>query len=107
MNTYWFDLKVSGPVTDDHVEALGNVLTGAGGIGGARGPGGFPAPKVRRQRASLYSWAEVSTWLAGAKLGEVDYQAAQVAYACALVNAALTVRNGMRGLPAHDRPLLA
>lgn len=27
MTTYWFDLAVAGPVTDDHVEALGNVLT--------------------------------------------------------------------------------
>lgn len=175
MNTYWFDLEVSGPVTDDHVEALGDVLTAARGIdatvqaderggvvmfareaddafqavisaiedvtaagmnvtsatedlvvtdeiaerakvtptavrywiSGERGPGGFPEPKARRPRNSLYSWAEVSAWLAAAKLGEVDYQAAQVAYACALVNAALTVRNGMRELPAHDRPLLA
>ena len=29
------------------------------------------------------------------------------ARACALVNAALTIRKGMRELPAHDRPLLA
>jgi len=175
VNTYWFDLEVSGPVTDDHVEALGDILTAADGIdatvqadhrggtvmfnreahdaieaiisaieqvtaaginvtgatedlvvtdeiaerakvtqaavrywiSGERGPGGFPEPKVRRQRSSLYSWAEVSAWLAAAKLGEIDYQAAQVAYACALVNAALIVRNGMRELPAHDRPLLA
>jgi len=175
VNTYWFDLEVSGPVIDDHAEMLGDVLVAAGGIdatvqaderggvimfareaddaiqavisaiehvtaagmnvtgvtedlvltdeiaerakvtpaavrywiSGERGPGGFPAPKVRRQRASLYSWAELSSWLAVAKLGEVDYQAAQVAHACALVNAALTVRNGMRELPAHDRPLLA
>jgi hypothetical protein len=175
VNTYWFDLEVEGPVTEDHVEALGDILTAAEGIdatvqadhrggkvmfnreahdaieaitsaieqvtaagmkvtgvtedlvvtaeiadrakvtptavrywiSGERGPGGFPAPKVRRQRARLYSWAEVSAWLAAAKLGEVDYQAAQVAHACALVNAALTVRNGMRELPAHDRPLLA
>ena len=32
MNTYWFDLEVGGPVTDDHVEALGDILTAADGI---------------------------------------------------------------------------
>jgi hypothetical protein len=33
-------------------------------ITGARGPGSFPEPAVKRQRGSLFSWAEVSTWLA-------------------------------------------
>jgi hypothetical protein len=175
LNTYWFDLEVEGPVTDDHVEALGDILTEAGGIdvtvqadhrggkvmvnrdahdaieaiisavedvtaagmtvtrvtedlvvtdeiaerakvtpaavrywiSGERGPGGFPEPKVGRQRNSLYSWAEVSAWLTAAKLGEVDHAAAETARACALVNAALTVRKGLRELPPHDRPLLA
>ena len=175
MNTYWFDLEVGGPVTGDQIEALGDVLTAAGGIDatvqaderggtvmftreaddaiqavvsavehvtaagmnviratedfilideiaerarvtpaavrywitGERGPGGFPEPEMRRQRTSLYSWAEVSAWLAAARLGEIDHYAAQTARACSLVNAALTVRKGMRELPAHDRPLLA
>jgi hypothetical protein len=175
VNTYWFDVEVGGPVTEDQIETLGDVLTAAGGIdatvqagdqGGAvtfsreaddamqavvtavehvaaagmnvtgvtedlvvaeeiaerasvtsaavrywvtgeRGPGGFPEPRVRRQRASLYSWAEVSAWLEAAKLGEVDHEASQTARACALVNAALTVRKGMRELPAHDRLFLA
>jgi hypothetical protein len=174
VNTYWFDLEVGGPVTDDHVEALGDILTAADGIdatvqadhrggkvmfsreahdaieaitsaieqvtaagmnvagvtedlvvtdeiaerakvtpaavrywiSGERGPGGFPDPKVRRQRYSLYSWAEVSQWLAVAKLGEVDHSAAEAARASALINAALTVREGMRDLPPHDRPLI-
>jgi hypothetical protein len=175
MYTYWFELEVSGPVTEDDAEALGAVLAAGGGIdatvqagadggtvlfsreadsalhavisaiedvraagmtvtgakedlvvteeiaararvtaaavrywiAGDRGPGGFPAARVRHQRNSLYSWAEVSAWLAAAKLGEVDHAAAETARACALVNAALTVRDGMRELPAHDRPLLA
>lgn len=175
MNAYWFDVEVAGPVTDDHIEALGGILTAAGGIDaavqaghrggivafsreadgamqaivsavehtgaagmhvtgvtedlvvideiaerarvipasvrywitGERGPGGFPAPKVRRQRTSLYSWAEVSAWPESAKLGEAGHAAAETARACALVNAALIVRNGMRELSAHDRPLLA
>lgn len=76
-------------------------------MNGDRGPGGFPQPSIRQQRGSLYSWAEVSAWLAAARLGEVDHSAAEAARACALVNAALTVKDGMRRLPAHDRPLLA
>jgi hypothetical protein len=76
-------------------------------LNGERGPGGFPEPVVRRQRASLYSWAEVSEWLAAAKLGEVDHLAAETARACVLIGAALTVREGMRGLPSRDRPLIA
>ena len=175
MYTYWFDLQVDGPVTEDRVEALGDILAANGGIDatvqagedggvvmfsreadtalhavisaiedvraagitvtgaredlvvteeiaarakvtaaavrywvvGERGPGGFPVPRVRHARNSLYSWAEVSAWLAAAKLGEVDLTAAEAARACALVNAALTVRDGMRELPARDRPLLA
>jgi hypothetical protein len=174
VNTYWFDLEVGGPVTDDHVEALGDVLEAADGIdatvqadhrggkvmfnreahdaieaiisaiehvtaagmtvtgvtedlvvtdeiaeragvtpaaarywiSGERGPGGFPEATVPRQRISLYSWAEVSAWLAAAKLGEVDHAAAETARACVLINAALTLRNGVRDLPAHDRPLI-
>jgi hypothetical protein len=175
VNTYWFDIEVAGPVTEDHAEALGEVLSAAGGIDatvqadhrggrvmfsreahdavqaivsaiedvettgmrvtgvtedrvtiseiaerarvtpasarywvtGERGPGDFPEPIVRRQRASLYSWAEVSAWLDAAKLGEVDHAAAETAQACALIGAALTVRTGMRELPKHDRPLVA
>jgi hypothetical protein len=174
VNTYWFDLDVGGPVTDDHVEALGDILTAADGIdatvqadhrggkvmfnreahdaieaitsaieqvtaagmnvtgvtedlvvtdeiaerakvtpaavrywmSGERGPGCFPDPKVRRQRYSLYSWAEVSNWLAAAKLGDVDHSAAEAARASALINAALIVREGMRDLPPHDQPLI-
>jgi hypothetical protein len=175
MDTYWFEIEIAGPVTGDHVEALGDVLSAAGGIdatvqagerggvimfsreadsalqavisaveharaagltvtgakedlattediaersrvtaaavrywmNGERGPGGFPEPSIRQQRGSLYSWAQVSAWLAAARLGEVDHAAAEAARACALVNAALTVKDGMRRLPAHDRPLLA
>jgi hypothetical protein len=32
VNVYWFDVEVAGPVADDQIEALGDVLTGAGGI---------------------------------------------------------------------------
>jgi hypothetical protein len=175
MSVYWFDVNVAGPVTDEHVEALGDVLTKADGIdatvqaderGGAvmfsrdaddavqaiisairdvedagmtvagvtedlvtvediaeragvtgasvrywvngdRGPGSFPSPRVRRPKASLYSWADVSAWLQGARLGEVDHVAAETAKACALISAALVVRRGIAELPKHDRPLVA
>jgi hypothetical protein len=175
MNVYWFDVGVAGPVTEDDVEALGGVLSAAGGIdatvqagerggtvmfsreaddavqaivsaigdveaagmsvagvtedlvvieeiaqrakvtsaavrywvSGERGPGGFPEPAVKRQRASLYSWTQVSAWLSAARLGAVDHLAEETARACALIDAALTVRRGLRDLPKHDRPLIA
>ena len=75
-------------------------------IAGERGPGNFPEPVVRRDPASLYSWAEVAAWLAWAKLGEVDHIAAETAKACLIIDAALTVRNGLRELPRHARPLV-
>jgi hypothetical protein len=75
-------------------------------ISGERGPGNFPEPVVRRERASLYSWAEVAAWLAWAKLGEVDHIAAETAKACLIIDAAVTVRNGLRELPRHARPLV-
>jgi hypothetical protein len=175
MNVYWFEVRVAGPVTGDDVEALGGVLSAAGGIdatvqagerggtvmfsreaddavqavvsaigdveaagmsvtgvtedlvaigeiaqrakmtsaavrywvSGERGPGGFPEPAVKRQRASLYSWAQVSAWLSAARLGAADHLAEETARACALIDAALTVRRGLRELPKHDRPLIA
>lgn len=174
MNVYWFEVWVAGPVTEDDMEALGTVLSAAGGIdatvqagerggsvmfsreaddavqaivsaiadveaagmsvtgvtedlvvaeeiaqratvtsaavrywvSGERGPGGFPEPAVRRQRASLYSWAQVSAWLSAARLGAVDHLAEETARACVLINAALTVRRGLRDLPKHNRPLI-
>jgi sulfite reductase alpha subunit-like flavoprotein len=174
MPTYWFDLEVAGPVTEGHVEELGEVLTAADGIdasvqaddrggiimftreaedavqavtsairdaeaagirvtgviadqvsvreiaerakvtetsvrywiSGQRGPGGFPEPAVRRERLSLFSWAEVAAWLAWNKLGEADHTAADTAQACKIIDAALTVRNGLRDLPRHSRPLV-
>jgi hypothetical protein len=174
MNVYWFDVQVSGPVTLDDVETLGDVLTAGDGIDatvqagerggvvmfsrdaddaiqavvsavrdvevagmkvtgviedrvtaagiaenakvtqaavrywitGERGPGNFPEPIVERGRNNVFSWAEVSAWLAWAKLGEVDHIAAETAKACLIVDAALTVRNGLRDLPRHNRPLI-
>jgi hypothetical protein len=75
-------------------------------ISGRRGPGGFPEPVVKHERASLFSWAEVAAWLAWSKLGEADITAAELAQACKIIDAALTVRNGLRELPRHARPLV-
>ena len=75
-------------------------------ITGERGPGNFPRPVVRRERASQFSWAEVAAWLAWAKLGKVDHVAAETAQACLIIDAAVTVRNGLRDLPRHNRPLI-
>lgn len=174
VNVYWFDIEVAGPVSDDHIEALGDRLAIADGIdatvqaddrggvvmfsreaddavqaivsaitdvetvgmtvtgvtedrvtvediaeragvtatavrywaSGDRGPGGFPRARVQRQRGSLWSWAEVSAWLAVAKVGKVDHLAAETARAGALITDALAVRRGIRELPQHDRPLI-
>lgn len=174
MKVYWFDVEVAGPVTDEDVESLGDVLTAGDGIdasvqadhrggiimftreaedavqavvsavrdveaagirvtgvvedrvtvpeiaerarvtdasvrywiSGQRGPGGFPEPIVRRERASLFSWAAVAAWLAWSKLGEADITAAETALACKIIDAALTVRNGLHELPRHSRPLI-
>lgn len=75
-------------------------------IAGSRGPGDFPRPRVERQRGSLWSWAEVSAWLASAKVGKVDHLAAETARASSLITDALAVRQGIRDLPQHDRPLI-
>jgi hypothetical protein len=39
--------------------------------------------------------------------GELDHLAAETARACALIQAVLIVRQGLRELPKHDRPLIA
>lgn len=75
-------------------------------IAGERGPGGFPEPVVRHERLNLYSWSEVAAWLAWSKLGDADLTAAETAQACKIIDAALTVRNGLRELPRHARPLV-
>lgn len=174
MNVYWFDVQVAGPVADDDVEALFEVMAAGDGIDvtvqagerggrvmfsreaddaiqavvsavrdveaagisvtgvvedrltasgiaenakvttaavrywitGERGPGNFPEPIVERGRNNVFSWAEVSAWLAWAKLGDVDHIAAETAKACLIVDAAITVRNGLRDLPRHNRPLI-
>jgi hypothetical protein len=48
----------------------------------------------------------LAAWVSTAKLGEVDHIAAETAQACLIVDAAVTVRNGLRELPQHSKPLI-
>ncbi|QKG24280.1 hypothetical protein [Actinomadura verrucosospora] len=71
---------------------------------GERGPGGFPAPVIHRgSRVKLYSWAQVSRWLADAGLGKIDSVAAEVAAATADVDALLRARQVLRDAPSGKR----
>lgn len=76
-------------------------------VRGRRGPGGFPPPRVARSRASLYSWTDVTTWLSGHDVVDLDVSVREVARACALVDAALRTRQGLRALPQEHRELVA
>lgn len=65
-----------------------------------RGPGGFPASRIDRHWGAVYSWAEVSQWLAQHRLADIDPPAVQVAAACATVSALLDARERLRALPS-------
>jgi hypothetical protein len=68
-------------------------------INAARGPGGFPPARIDRHWGSVYSWAEVTDWLARNELGDLDPVAVQVAAACATVSALLDARARLQALP--------
>jgi hypothetical protein len=72
-------------------------------VKGRRGPGGFPEPRVARRRAALYSWADVSTWLSTHGVVEINPIVREVAHACAIIDAAIRTRRGIRDLPSEDR----
>jgi hypothetical protein len=83
-------------------QAVGHWITGE------RGPGGFPAPAIHRgSRVKLYSWAQVSSWLSAARLGQVDPAAAEVAGAAAEVSALLRARQVLRDAPTAHREAMA
>ncbi|GAA3428177.1 helix-turn-helix transcriptional regulator [Streptosporangium sandarakinum] len=73
---------------------------------GRRGPGGFPAPKVRRPRVSLWSWAEVVTWLHENRLAEVSPMEVEVARVCEVADSLIRAHRLQRRLPAEDRARL-
>jgi hypothetical protein len=73
---------------------------------GRRGPGGFPAPKVRRPRVSLWSWAEVVTWLHDNRLAEVSPMEVEIARVCEIADSLIRAHRLQRRLPAEDRERL-
>jgi hypothetical protein len=83
-------------------QAVGHWVTGE------RGPGGFPPPVIHRgSRVKLYSWAQVSRWLADNRLGDVDQVAAETAVAAAEIDALLRARQILREAPTAQREALA
>ncbi|WP_242904027.1 hypothetical protein [Actinomadura terrae] len=93
---------------DDIAEKTGRSAPAVGHwTTGERGPGAFPDPVVHRgSRVKLYSWAQVSRWLADAGLGRVDSVAAEVAGAAADVDALLRARQVLRDAPSGRREVL-
>ncbi len=68
---------------------------------GRRGPGGFPAPAVRRRRGQLWRWPEVAVW-ANEHLADVQLDPDEPARMAA-INAALALRWRARRLPERER----
>jgi hypothetical protein len=70
---------------------------------GRRGPGGFPAPAVRRRRGQLWRWAQVAEW-ANRHLGtHYDPEEAERIDA---INAALALRRSARRFDERERQAL-
>ena len=87
-------------VTDDTVtlsevaERVGRTLAAVDyWVKGRRGPGGFPAPRVPRDRAALWSWAEVAEWLAVHNLADISPEDVEVAQVSRAVDAVLRARH--------------
>lgn len=73
---------------------------------GRRGPGTFPEPRIGRPRASLWSWAEVVTWLHDNDLAGVSLEDVDTALVCRLADSLLRVQAIQRDLPERTRELL-
>jgi hypothetical protein len=70
---------------------------------GRRGPGGFPAPAIRRRRGQLWRWAEVAEW-ANRHLGSsFDPEEPLLVN---MLNAASALRRGAPGLSEPERRAL-
>ncbi len=70
---------------------------------GRRGPGGFPAPAVRRRRGQLWKWAEVAEWTNRHLGASFDPEEPVLV---SMLNAALTLRRGARVLSEPERRAL-
>lgn len=73
---------------------------------GRRGPGNFPEPRVHRARASLYSWAQVTSWLHEHRLAEVSLADVETARVCQIADTLVKAHRLKRQLPPGDRRLL-
>lgn len=74
---------------------------------GRRGPGGFPAPKIRRPRASLYSWAQVAMWLHKHHLAEVSLTDVETARVCEIADTLIRATRLQKELAPRERRLLS
>lgn len=91
-------------VSDD-VVTMGEIAERAGRtlaavdhwVQGRRGPGDFPAPRVPRPRAALWSWAEVADWLAANKLAAIPPEDIEVARVCRVVDMVLRASHQISG----------
>lgn len=74
---------------------------------GRRGTGDFPPPKFARPRNSLFSWAEVATWLHVHGMVDLSAQALELARVCEVAGAMIRSRNLQEKLPAAERKTLS
>lgn len=73
---------------------------------GRRGPGGFPEARIKRAKASLYSWAEVARWLHDSGLAKVSLADVETARVCEVADALLRAHRLQDELTPTDRRLL-
>lgn len=72
-------------------------------VRGRRGPGGFPSPRIRRAKASLYSWAEVALWLHENRLAEVSLCDVETARVCEVADSLIRAHHLEYELKPADR----
>jgi hypothetical protein len=74
---------------------------------GRRGPGSFPAPRVARQRVSLYSWAEVVVWLRAHGLAHMSESDVEIARICEAADALIRAERLRGRLRSDEREALS
>lgn len=73
---------------------------------GRRGPGGFPTPRIKRAKGSLYSWAEVASWLNGSGLAQVSVADVELARVCEVADSLIRAHRLQNELAPQDRERL-
>lgn len=66
-------------------------------VHGRRGPGDFPSPRVPRDRAALWSWADVAGWLATHGLADIAPEDLETAQICRAVDMVLRASHQVSG----------